>query len=295
MIVHSYRIGRWERLRSLVLARLMRAWPFDFAQHPPVAAIVGDYIGDEIRARGRYEDGYLRLLAEKVLAGPNRRVALDIGANIGNHCLFLARHFDQVIAFEPNPVARHLLNANLAINRIDNVSVIAAGLSDREDTATLVVKAGNLGASHVKGVRDDGRAWKDSGEVAIELTTGDTCLDPKARIDFIKLDVEGVEHEVLQGLVGTIRRCRPIVMLEQLGDGVDEVKGTSPSHQFLTKLGYRAFEIQAAPHLGSSILRGLIEAVTGRISQKLIERERLERRNYPALIFLPDRDPGRSD
>ena len=287
MTIHRYRIRRWQRLRSLVLARLLRAWPYDFDRHPPVAAIVGDYIGDEIRARGRYEDSFLRLLADEVLSGAKRRVALDIGANIGNHCLFLARHFDRVVAFEPNPVARHLLNANLAINRIENVRVDARGLSDQAGSESLVVKAGNLGASHVKGARDDGRRWGSSGEVAIELTTGDQCLDPEADIDFIKLDVEGFEHEVLQGLLGTIRRCRPILMLEQLGEAIEGATGTSPSHQLLTGLGYRAFEIRPSPPIRPNVLRLLVELASGRVAQRLAEVDRLERRNYSALIFLP--------
>ena len=287
MSVYRYRINRSDRLLAVALSRLLRARRFHFEGYPPMAAIVGDYIGDEIRAHGRYEDRYLRLLAGEVFPRMKPGVALDIGANIGNHSLFLSRHFDRVIAFEPNPATRRLLTANLAINEIENVSVESIGLSDRTRSATLIVKAGNLGASHVKDARAGSGTWRNLGEVAIEMAAGDQRLDPSADIRFIKLDVEGLEHEVLRGLLETIRRCRPVIMLEQLSEAIDGEAGTSLSHDLLASLGYEAFEIQSVPPIRRNILRHLVELLAGRIAQRLVKLERLERRHYPALIFLP--------
>ena len=284
MTRHRYRIGRGERLKSLLLSKLLRSVRFDFERRPLTVAIVGDYIGDEIRARGRYEDAYLRFLEETVFPSLKEGVALDIGANIGNHTLALCRHFSSVIAFEPNPVARTLLETNLRLNAVDNVRVQPLALSNGNGTSRLLVKQGNLGASHLSAAREDSSEWSDFAEVEIELAVGDERL-ADADIRFIKLDVEGHEHSVLEGLQATIGRCRPAIMLEQLAESIDGAAGTSPSHALLGGLGYSAFEIRSAG--GSGLLRSLIEIVSGRSSQSLARLERLERRNYPALLFLP--------
>jgi FkbM family methyltransferase len=284
MTRYRHRIRRGERLKSLLLSRLLRSVRFDFERRPLTVAIVGDYIGDEIRARGRYEDGYLRFLEETVFPPGKEGDALDIGANIGNHTLALCRHFRTVIAFEPNPVARSLLETNLRLNAVDNVRVEPLALSNSNGTARLLVKQGNLGASHLRTAREDSSAWRNSAEVEIKLAVGDERLGD-ADVRFIKLDVEGHEHAVLRGLQETIGRCRPAIMLEQLAEAIDGAAGTSPSHALLSGLGYSAFEIRSAG--GAGFLRSLLEIVTGRTSQSLVKLERLERRNYPALLFLP--------
>lgn len=284
MTRHRYRVRRGERLKSLLLSKLLRSVRFDFERRPLIVAIVGDYIGDEIRARGRYEDAYLRFLEESVFPPLKEGVALDIGANIGNHTLALCRQFREVVAFEPNPVARNLLETNLRLNAVENVRVEPLALSNGKGTSRLLVKQGNLGASHLSAAREDSSAWQDFAEVEIELAVGDEMLGD-ADIRFIKLDVEGHEHAVLEGLQATIGRCRPAIMLEQLAESIDGAAGTSPSHALLIRLGYAAFEIRSAG--GSGTLRSLLEILAGQASQRLIKLERLERRNYPALLFLP--------
>src|SRR5690349_23973190 len=197
MTRHRYKIRRGERLKSLLLSKLLRSVRFDFERRPLTVAIVGDYIGDEIRARGRYEDAYLRFLEETVFPPLKQGVALDIGANIGNHTLALCRHFRTVIAFEPNPVARNLLETNLRLNAVGNVRVEPLALSNASGRSRLLVKQGNLGASHLSAARQDSSDWRDSAEVEIELAVGDERL-ADADIRFIKLDVEGHERAVLE-------------------------------------------------------------------------------------------------
>lgn len=279
----TYRVRRSARLKSLMLSRLLRKTPFDFVGHPRVVALVGDYIGDQIRARGRYEDDILRLLECEILPRGSAGVALDIGANIGNHSLFLALRFDRVIAFEPNPTTRRLLEFNLALNATGNVDVRPVGLSNRSGSERLITHAGNLGASRI----GPGTAVEAADEVTIQLVQGDEQIGSSCDVAFIKLDVEGHEHEALQGLRATIERCQPIILIEQLADVIDPVTGSSPSHDLLRDLGYQAFEVR--PGQSNPLLRGLAELVTGRVSQRMVRVDRLEPRDHPALLFMPGR------
>ncbi|OIQ32100.1 MAG: methyltransferase [Alphaproteobacteria bacterium MedPE-SWcel] len=151
---------------------------------------------------------------------------VDIGANIGNHSLYVASFLAarKVIPFEPNPKALKLLFANIAMN----------GLTDRFDLSHLGQGvAGNPGVGF--GIEDRNRnigaARMMPGEGEIQVTTGDIALandDP----DFIKIDVEGMEIEVLSGLRDTLARCRPALLVE-----VDRENDTA-FHALLDEIGY---------------------------------------------------------
>ena len=89
----------------------------------------------DIIVKGLHEERLLRILFDKLLVQwiPEFKagVILDVGANIGNHTCFFARYFNQVIAFEPNPVAYRILQANIGLNRLKNVVLRKVGLSDK--------------------------------------------------------------------------------------------------------------------------------------------------------------------
>lgn len=132
---------------------------------------------------------------------------VDIGANVGNHSMFAAKILKapQVFSFEPNPEAYRILMCNVALNDLTRVvEALPYGLSDRKGAASVrVPDATNLG-----GARLD---MEEGG--AIQLYPGDELLE-NAEVGFIKIDVEGLEMEVLGGLGGTILRCRPPMLVE---------------------------------------------------------------------------------
>ena len=132
---------------------------------------------------------------------------VDIGANVGNHTLFAALFMGaNVVAFEPNPPAIALLRANVALNGLgDRVDLthLGWGLSDAEGAGfSTVTKRANLGATRLV-----------AGGGAIPVRTGDAMLGGRP-VDFIKLDIEGMEMQALHGLSATIAAHRPPVFLE---------------------------------------------------------------------------------
>lgn len=134
------------------------------------------------------------------------RVAIDGGAHIGTWTAGMARKFERVVAFEPAEDTYECLKEN--VQEHPNVYLMKCALGNRNGFGKVVdddKRLGNTGARYVIpliGSPADG----------IRVVTLDSC--ELAHVDFIKLDVEGSELEVLQGAKFTIQNCRPVVVIE---------------------------------------------------------------------------------
>jgi FkbM family methyltransferase len=159
-------------------------------------------------ARRIYARGDPELHALPVLVGEGRR-ALDIGANRGVYSYWLARVCDAVEAFEPNPV----LARALGLARLPHVMTHGVALSDALGRGGLVVPA------HRKGGLDTpsahlAAAGEAPGGVRFEVELARLDDFGFADVDFIKIDVEGFEENVLTGGWQTISRWRPVMLIE---------------------------------------------------------------------------------
>jgi len=131
-----------------------------------------------------------------------KNVALDIGANIGLWSRDLTLHFAQVIAFEPVSDFRDCLIKNVANNNID---IRPYALGPEDTTIDMVVTNGNTGHSHVDN--------NTIGSGSIDMHKLDS-LEFDA-VDYIKIDCEGYELSILQGAEQTIKKHRPVIVVEQ--------------------------------------------------------------------------------
>jgi len=265
-------------------ARALRRRRIDFGVSKPMVSIIGDYISDKIRAEGIYEREYLEFLRDRLFEPGlcKQQVAVDVGANIGNHSLFLSDIFGRVIAFEPNPLARSILEINLHLNGVQNVEVKPVGLSDRVAKVNLVFGFDNLGAATPSSTSEAGVRCTSE----VDLVVGDETIDRSAPIGFLKVDIEGSEEAALKGLIRTLRSHQPIVMIEQWGGAIDARSGTSPSFLFLQGLGYSAWEI-TSPRAFRGNAGKLTSLLFGRTDFHMSAVSRLEKRQYLALIFTP--------
>ncbi|SFV34232.1 FkbM family methyltransferase [Hyphomicrobium facile] len=151
-----------------------------------------------------YEIELLRALS-KLLREDD--LVLDVGANIGNHALFFAGVVGcRVKCFEPNPEAVKLLRHNILANglggRID-VLPVAVGPEDRHFSADTSSTRNNLGAFRIRPAQ----------EGAIRAVPLDK-VDVGGPVKLVKIDVEGMELDVLLGAREIIRRDRPVVCVE---------------------------------------------------------------------------------
>ena len=176
---------------------------------------------------------------------PADGVVLDIGAHAGQYAKLLSRMVPrgQVFAFEPGSYARSILRIALYLNRCRNVAVVPLALGEREGTAmlTLPVKrrgAYGFGLAHLG---HDTR-WREVRRDIVALTTIDrfAALTGLRRLDFIKADIEGWEMHAMRGGLDTIRRFRPVIMLEMteaaLARAGDDL---ASAYRMLGELGHR--------------------------------------------------------
>ena len=158
------------------------------------------------RLAGRLEAELLRL----PLLVDRGRTAVDIGANQGFYSYALAARFQRVLAFEPNSA----IAEDLRRSALRNLEVHNVALSASEGLADLYVPK-------VTGVQQHGWASLDRFNLpdatdVVALQVPKRTLDGYGlqAVDFVKIDVEGHEPEVLAGAVGTLERNRPVVLAE---------------------------------------------------------------------------------
>lgn len=133
---------------------------------------------------------------------------LDVGANVGNHVIYLARYtrLREMTVIEPNGPAMAILRINLALNGLEgcvDTSCLGYGLSDQPGRGLMYSHKDNLGGAY----------FVESPDGPFELRTGDALLGNRA-FDFIKIDTEGMELRCLAGLSELIGRCRPTLFVE---------------------------------------------------------------------------------
>ena len=139
-----------------------------------------------------------------------RSLAVDVGANCGLYSIKLASLFSRVHSFEPNPkVVKFLKDADC-----ENVTIHQTALSSKKSEIDLRIP------SKGKQVLS---SWASFNKNNCEDADGFFCLETEAQdldgfgfeqLDFIKIDVEGHEIEVLEGAKKTILKCRPILLVK---------------------------------------------------------------------------------
>ncbi len=157
-----------------------------------------------------YEQSLIKLV---VAEATQHRVAVDVGANIGSHAVAYARDFEMVYAFEPHPTTFPFLKTNVEINELTNVVASEVALGETARTAHMaVVPNVDLTGARI-------HSWGTE----VEMRTLDSYDLPE--VDLIKIDVEGYEGQVISGAAGTIRRCRPLIMFEQVRPSLFDIFG----------------------------------------------------------------------
>ena len=174
------------------------------------------WIDRDIIALGCYDPLQHRALEKLVKPG---MTVLDVGANIGDVTLHLAKLVGptgRVHAFEPVPDVRARLTEHVDTNTLNTtVTVHAEALSDRDGTMTF--SAADAGG------RNQGQGSlvnQERDTAAVNLTVETRTLDGLVqelgleRIDLVKLDIQGGETSMLQGAEETLRRLRPVILME---------------------------------------------------------------------------------
>ena len=161
------------------------------------------------------------------------KVVYDIGAFHGLLTMYFAQHATQVVAWEPNSKNRQRLEENLRLNSFTNVIVRPYGLSSERALANMTFDSLVPGTASL-----DPKIASGSQHEAVQLRTLDQEEGLKAP-DLIKVDVEGLELEVLKGASRALS-CHPDLFLEMHGsDSDDKRRRAQEIVDHLWTLGYK--------------------------------------------------------
>lgn len=148
----------------------------------------------------------------------------DIGANVGQHSLFMAQHAERVISFEPFALVRNKLSEKVERNKVKNVTIYPVGLGNERAELDFFEPSG---ANHGTGSFVAGNNSADGSAQKLPVWRGDDFLESNGlpKMDIVKMDVEGFEIQVLSGLRERVRRDRPVILME-VSDATRDEMGT---------------------------------------------------------------------
>lgn len=189
------------------------------------------------------------------------QTVFDIGGDQGIYTLFFARRVGptgRVFTFEPNPVSYSHIVTNVELNNFEHVDVrnIALGESIGELTFAFPAKDPGRGTADPL-IRD--QILKEPGSMSIKVRVGsvDNLIETQEvpNPDFCKIDVEGLEVNVLRGMKRTLNEQRPTLFIEI--HGADMPAKTANIRQvgkFLLDSGYQIYHVESEQNLSSDTI-----------------------------------------
>ena len=136
---------------------------------------------------------------------------IDVGANIGYYTTIFSKISQNgtVYAFEPDAINFSLLQRNCHTNKLNNVKLYNLACGNLNKTESLFISKDNKG---------DHRTYKIDGEEResnqVRMIRLDDFLPNIPKLDFVKIDIQGYEFEVIRGMIDLITKHKPVILLE---------------------------------------------------------------------------------
>jgi len=172
-------------------------------------------------------------------------VFIDIGANLGYYTCLFSSYLKKglVISFEPSTQIFSALEKNLELNQFKNAKIFNLGLGKRKQVKKLYLNSKNLGGSSL-----NESVYKkfDNSEfetVKIENASKFILSLNLKKIDLIKIDVEGFESDVIEGLKLVLKKYSPKILVEISSQAIGNTKKTKNIFQMLEKCGYSLLKL----------------------------------------------------
>lgn len=241
-VPQSLRSGLASSSYSYLVRRVLN---WSSGESNPVVRIGGPLGGQSMRVNwalhktyvfGTHEPSVVHGLEELVQPG---WTAIDVGANIGYFTLLMANRVGpqgKVIAFEPLIENFSILRENIKLN--GHLNVVVENLALMSRTGRIELRSATPGAiTWVASVRVDQNSAVESESV--EAISLDEYVEKKgiAKVDFLKIDVEGAEESVLDGATSVLNRDKPVLLIEL--HELDRFKDKHPAILKLRDHNYR--------------------------------------------------------
>ena len=248
-------LRRWGRSgrKASKLFRHVERWGPRLAEAPlptrlPNGCVVncdlGDFIQRQVYFMGLFEPVESFLFARILRPG---MIVIDAGANIGQYTLLAGTAVGsagRVHSFEPVPATFEHLRRHVSTNHLTNVELNQTALWKEAATVTLSLPREY---SHNAGTWTIGASDSGTAPVTAQATRLDDYAARRdlARVDLIKMDIQGAEPFALAGAAGVLARFHPVLLMEIDRESLASL-GSSPEQLWrdLEKLGYRAWRIR---------------------------------------------------
>lgn len=191
-------------------------------------------IGGKLFSSGEFEKEEMELCKEYI---SETSIVLDIGANIGLHSIYLSGLAKDgcILAFEPSLATFSFLLINTA--NISNIVPINLAVSDEGKIADFFHTSDNAYSSLIDTKRKEVISVTKVPCMRVDDVVSGLQLN---RVDFVKIDVEGLEFEVLKGMVEVMTKHQPVIFCE-IYRGKNSNQQPDETVQLLIGKGYRAF------------------------------------------------------
>lgn len=203
---------------------------------------IDDWVQENLFFLGEYEQAELRFAEKSLKPGD---VFMDIGANIGLYtlCAFKAvGDSGRVISFEPLEENFKSLSKHVSINHGRNIVLEQMAISDRKEEIEIFYDDRELNLGMASSYLTSHTHSEKVAAISIDQYID---LNPMAKVDFIKIDIEGGEYKALLGMQNTLIRHSPILLIEI---NPEVLSGTEHDEQdmlrYLQDLGYQEHVIE---------------------------------------------------
>jgi FkbM family methyltransferase len=182
------------------------------------------------------------------------QTVVDVGAHVGYYSIRAASLGAHVVSIEPNPSTAAALRANVRLNHLENVRVEQVALGSSAGSALLEVpEIWDGRASFHPGWASGGRADTRLTPLPVRVVTLDNLMgaNPPPSVDWLLIDVEGSELEVLQGGRATLRKTRHLLL--EISEGSEEACRSL----LVTEHGFRVLSVERqTPHTEYLVAQG---------------------------------------
>ena len=196
---------------------------------------------------GRHEPTGTVLFTSLVRPGAT---VVDVGAHVGYYTTLAAELVQpngRVIALEPVPKNFALLQKGIETNGYRNVKLFQCAAADRAGEMELMLIPGNTGAGMLFRPRQEGRRY-----IPVKTVVLDELLSDVPEVNVIKIDVEGAEMSVFDGLEKTIDRSDRLSIMMEFSSGLYRSYGYDPD-AFLARMIERRFSIYEIDGAGGGL------------------------------------------
>jgi len=139
----------------------------------------------------------------KYITSQHGEIMIDIGANVGAYSILSRHNFQKIIAVEPGKESLDILQQNISLNNINNITVIPKAVTNKKGFVKLYKASALVNYSTEN---------KSESYLEVPTTTLDELLQPFSIIDLVKIDVEGAELEVIRSGLELMDRVKNLII-----------------------------------------------------------------------------------